>query len=105
MTRLSVAATGLTQGARPDGPLWFKWAFLAVWLVLAPVVIYKLYQHGYFRRRHRTTTCSQPASQARASGLRLHSPGGAAGRTVEEEGERSGPAGQAGAQRKPGSGT
>ncbi|MEU6051062.1 hypothetical protein ABZ829_11530 [Streptomyces xanthochromogenes] len=51
MTRLSVAAAELAQGTRPDGPPWFKWAFLAVWLVLAPVVIYKLYQHGYFRRR------------------------------------------------------
>ncbi|MET9364625.1 hypothetical protein ABZX93_27460 [Streptomyces sp. NPDC006632] len=51
MTRLTVAAAELAQGARPDGPPWFKWAFLAVWLVLAPVVIYKLHRHGYFRRR------------------------------------------------------
>ncbi|GHF35122.1 hypothetical protein GCM10017776_61940 [Streptomyces griseoluteus] len=51
MTRLSATAAQLAQGARPDGPPWLKWTFLAVWLVLTPAIIYKLYQHGYFRRR------------------------------------------------------
>ncbi|MFC9795663.1 hypothetical protein [Streptomyces sp. NPDC057695] len=51
MTRLSVVAGNLAQDPRPDGPPWFKWAFLGVWLALAPVVLYKLHQHGYFRRR------------------------------------------------------
>lgn len=51
MTRLSAAAAELAQGTRPDGPPWFKWAFLVAWLALAPVIIYKLHQHGYFRRR------------------------------------------------------
>ncbi|GHF26184.1 hypothetical protein GCM10018789_64960 [Streptomyces werraensis] len=51
MTRLSATAAELAQGARPDGPPWLKWTFLAVWLVLTPTIIYKLYQHGYFRKR------------------------------------------------------
>ncbi|WP_328432873.1 hypothetical protein [Streptomyces sp. NBC_00425] len=52
MTRLSATAAELAQDARPDGPPWVKWTFLAVWLALAPVIIYKLHQRGYFRRRH-----------------------------------------------------
>ncbi|WP_328584922.1 hypothetical protein [Streptomyces sp. NBC_00370] len=51
MKPLIVAASELAQDNRPDGPPWFKWAFLAVWFVMASVVIYKLYQDGHFRRR------------------------------------------------------
>ncbi|MFJ6657997.1 hypothetical protein ACIQNG_16760 [Streptomyces sp. NPDC091377] len=46
-----MAAVELAEGGKPEGPPWFKWAFLGVWLALAPIVIYKLYQHGYFKRR------------------------------------------------------
>ncbi|MET9554554.1 hypothetical protein [Streptomyces sp. NPDC006645] len=51
MTQLSVAVVELAQDSKPDGPPWLEWVFVAVWLALAPVIIYKLYQHGYFRRR------------------------------------------------------
>ncbi|MGW7433953.1 hypothetical protein ACWGIN_30980 [Streptomyces sp. NPDC054861] len=51
MTHLITATTLLAQDSRPDGPPWFKWAFLAVWAVLLPWVLYKLHQNGYFRRR------------------------------------------------------
>ncbi len=51
MTSLLVVASGLAQDNRPDGPPWLKWAFLAVWLALAPWIIYGLHQRGYFKRR------------------------------------------------------
>ncbi|MFF9066122.1 hypothetical protein ACF09E_12280 [Streptomyces sp. NPDC014891] len=51
MTELLITASQLAQDNRPDGPPWFKWAFLAVWAALLPWVLYKLHQNGYFRRR------------------------------------------------------
>lgn len=51
MARPSAAAVQPAQGTRPDGPPWAQWAFLALWLALAPVVICKLHQYGCFTRR------------------------------------------------------
>lgn len=51
MDSLVVLASGLAQDRRPDGPPWFKWAFLAVWVALAPWILYKLHQGGYFKKR------------------------------------------------------
>lgn len=50
MTSFFVVASELARD-KPEGPPWFKWAFLGVWAALLPWILYKLHQHGYFKRR------------------------------------------------------
>ncbi|MET9494682.1 hypothetical protein [Streptomyces sp. NPDC006552] len=51
MASLVEVTAVLAQDNRPDGPPWLKWVFLAFVVVNAPWVLYKLHQHGYFKKR------------------------------------------------------
>jgi hypothetical protein len=48
----SYYAVSVQLAERPDGPPWFKWAFLGVWALCGVFVLYKLRQNGWkFPRR------------------------------------------------------
>ncbi len=51
MNSFVVTASAPAQDSRPDGPPWFQWAFLGVWLILASFMLYKLYRSGHFKGR------------------------------------------------------